>query len=118
MSRNDTLREVADKLPPINKVTADGKLMYDERGYPVKADHFREMVSLKNDLELKYGKPKNAAEREARHKLELDMVSNYSLGVQAMWNTIQRKKRVQIYKKILQGLSITTLAIYIWVRYF
>lgn len=121
MSRNRTLREVADRLPPMNKVDRNGKFHFDRHGRPIKVDHFQEMIKLKGDLanSIRNNLKLSRTEKRTRMRdLELKVIGNYSLGVEKAHAIMKRKKRVRIYKIVLTLISLISLAIYIYKKYF
>ncbi len=118
MSRNRTLSQVVDKLPPLNKVTRDGKLMYDEKGRSIPVDHAREIQIIKNQIRDRYGKRLDDTLRAKMREDELQAIGLYCEEVIFLRNKYLRGIRTRVFKWAISIISCTGLALYIWLRYF
>ena len=118
MSRNAVLKQVADKLPALNKVTRDGKLIPDEKGRSIPVDHNREIQIIKNEIRARYGKRLDDTVRAKMRKEELYAIGLYCEEVLYLRNQYLKRKRFKVIKWILAIISFTPIALYIWMRYF
>lgn len=119
MSRNRTLRSASDKLPVMYKVDNKGNPLYDNYGIQIPVDHFQEMLKLKYKHKLPYDIKLSSDQNWANiKKHELQLAGEYALQVKETYEHMQRKKRIRIYKIALSIISFSSLAIYIWIKYF
>ncbi len=125
MSRNRSLREIADGLPPLNQVTKDGKFVNEyftnKKGELMmrnaKKDHFREMLNLKNDLRARYPRTLNTIQRNKLSKEEIQVIGSYCEGVHLAVEAFNRKKRVKRLKWIIAGFMWAVLISYILIKH-
>lgn len=113
MSRNEKLREVASKLPPVPKLTNNRKIMRDTEGKPVMRDHFREMVSLKNEIEEK----NSHLDRHIVRNMQIRAIGKYSENMQEIARQLGARKRIKYYKWGIAILFWIGIGIYLAVRY-
>lgn len=126
MSRNSKLREVAAKLPPINKIGKNGRYLYDRHGQAIKVDHFQTMCDLKNELpQPKYPSIeliKSADERkrlywDAQHKMEIQIIGRYTQTIQLIVRKRRNHKIAVVLKWTLSAISMLALGTYFYFKY-
>lgn len=112
MSRNRSLRDIADDLPVTFKVDKLGRKMYNSYGVPIHTDHFQEMLDIKYAIKKKYH---NQPVSKARiSKEQMQAIGKYGEAVYEHG----RKMRIKRIQKWVSAISATIAIIYLAVKHF